>query len=192
MERTRTSVSYLIVIGHHNRQIADRLQCLRINGGGRRERRWLPVGHRDRRCSLYGRELAAVFGEHQASRWFLFLIANANDAGQTVLFERPKSQAQLFVGLENGLQIARLQIHVDRIAVDHLDLLGLGDLGEVLLHLERLVLLVVRDAEDANERLVRIVPFREDNETRHVRHGRRLTVDLVGEFNDVSDALSID
>ena len=120
------------------------------------------------------------------------MITNSNDTRQTILSERSKRKGQLFGALDDHLKIDRIQVQIDAVAVDHFDLLGFGDFGEMFLHFQRFVFFVVGDAEDARQRFVRIVSLGEDDETRHVRHGEGLAVDLVSQFQHVGHALSVD
>ena len=152
----------------------------------------MSIGQTRRRHALHGQEFAIVSREDQPARGLLLRVTDANHTRQAILSKGSKGEHQLSVGLDDRLKIARLQVQVGRIAIDHFDFLGLGYFSEVLLHLQRFVLLVVGDAEDASERFARIVAFGEDHEACHVGNRGGLSIHVVSHFEHVRYTLSID
>lgn len=91
------------------------------------------------------------------------VILDAHGEREPVFAEGAERERRLLAGLGDGHQVAG-ELEVLRLGLEHLDVAALGHLDEVLLLLERLLLLVVRHAKHAKTGFLGLVPLGEHYE----------------------------
>ena len=112
--------------------------------------------------------LAGFSGEADSAHGLVVGVLHPDVEGEAVLPEGMELVEQLVPGLGHGEQVAA-ELEVVGLALQHLHVPRLGDLVEVLLVLQRLVLLVVCHAEHPHPCLQQLMPLGEHAEPAHTK-----------------------